>query len=131
MSNISIQLPGTALYALLDIELNGYITWTETKPAPIGEVIAVLMFTSGELAEQYLYKVMPARSEHISVCRVSKQLARTFVGQMLQSKINYVLLDVPPIAVDQLAEGELEAQQTLDRDYMIIDIKRMAARFMK
>ena len=120
---------GSALYAILDLKLDGYITWSEKKKG-IGEIIGVLMFSKGDLAEEYIHKVMPARAEFVSVCKVGKKVAHTFVAQMVSAGVDYALIDIPPIAVDQLAEGEVAAQQDLDRDYMIVDMKKLAVRFM-
>lgn len=130
MNTFGIHIPGKALYTLLDMKINGYLTWTETKPHPIGEVIGVLMFTTGELAEEYIHKVMPARAEFVSVCRVSKELSSVFIAQMIASKIDYALIDVPPIAVDEHAEGLKGFEQDYVRDYAIVDIKKAGARFI-
>ena len=126
----NVHISGNALYAILDLILNGYITWFEQKKGH-GEVRGVLMFTTGDRCEEYVHKVMPARAEHTSVCRIGRPQMQDFVKKMLRARVEYALVDVPPVSTDQLAEGEAAAESAgnLVRDYAIVDLKKLRARF--
>jgi hypothetical protein len=90
------------------------------------------MFTTGERAEEHIHKVIPARHEHVAVCTVRKARVQAFIFQMLRAQIYYALIDAPPTSFDQLAEGIDFAQSAgdLHRDYMIVDLRKLAPRFM-
>lgn len=124
---ITINIPGAALYAIHDIMLNGFITWFENKHGV--EIRGILLFTTGEKCENYIHKVMPARVEHVSVCKVPRRKMQAFVAQMVTSGIDYALIDVPPIVVDQFSEGVDLAERELIREYGIVDLKKLHARF--
>ena len=130
MSGFSIHIPGDFLYAIHDTKLNGFITWHEKKPQPVGDVSGILLFTTGELCEEYISKILPKRINFVSVCKIGKQNMKPFVHNLLKNQIDYALINVPPIVVDQFSEGEKIAEQDLIRDYMIVDLKKLVARFL-
>lgn len=107
---------GSALFALLDTELKGFITWIEKNNS------AIMLFTSGERAEAYLEAVN--RNRPIIVYSIKKTAARDFVDQMLKSDIRYALIDVPPEQTDILNSYPDEVV----RNYALVDLKTLRAR---
>lgn len=106
------------LYALSDKDLKGFITWTEKH------VNAVLLFTTGDKANKYWYQVMPHRP--LSVYSIPKKRMEGFVHSMLNSEITYAVIDVPWQHADTTTVHEDEVV----RDYAIVDLRKLKARFM-
>ena len=119
-----IHLPGSCLYVLLDTKLNGYITWLEK------DACAIMAWTTGEKAEEYATKMYADRP--LSVCTVRKQLAKTFIKQMVRSNVDYLVLDVRPELVEPSVDGLDMMEQYLENDphrhYAIMDLKKVVAR---
>lgn len=127
---VNIQKKNSYLYMIEDLSLKGYITWSEKRGGV--EVIAVLMFTTGEKAEEYIYKVLPRRGYEgkVGVCRVSNAMIKPWIKQMRDADIDYALIDVPPIAADQFSEGYIRAEEELVRDYAIVDLDTLSKRYL-
>ena len=106
-----------SLYALLDTELDGFLTWTEDQPG-VGEIVGVILFTRGEGAEEYIHNVMPGRSGVVSVCKITKSKLREFTEQIVDSGVGYALIDPP-------------SKAGMVRNYAIIDIKKLVARYSR
>jgi hypothetical protein len=106
------------LYALSDSDLKGFITWTEKR------VNAVLLFTSGDKANEYWHEVMPHRP--LSVYSIPKNRMENFVHSMLNSDITYAVMDVPW----QHADTTTVHPDEVVRDYAIVDLRKLKARFM-
>jgi hypothetical protein len=110
-------MANSRLYALDDKELQGLITWTEKH------VNAVLLFTTGVKAEEYWHKVMPHRP--LRVYSVTKANMENFVHSMLNSDISYAVIDVPW----QHADTHNVYEDEVVRDYAIVDLRKLKARF--
>tara|TARA_Y100001937_G_C7057360_1_gene302066 strand:+ start:557 stop:892 length:336 start_codon:yes stop_codon:yes gene_type:complete len=111
-------MTGRRLYALSDETLKGFITWTEKR------VNAVMLFSTGLKAEEYWYKVMPHRP--LRVYSIQKDRMEVFVSSMLNSDITYAVVDVPW----QHADTHNRYSDEVVRDYAIVDLKKLKARFM-
>lgn len=103
--------PGRVMYVLHDKDLKGFLTWMEKG------VIAVLMFTKSELAEEYRFKVFPTRP--IDVYQIHKTRMSVFVSSMLNSNIQYAVIDAPWQHADVLNEYDDE----VIRNYAIVDLR--------
>ena len=114
---MEIRVLGQKLFALHDSQLNGFITWTEK------EVNAILLFTSGEKAEEYWQKVYPERP--LQVYTIHKSRMEVFVASMLNSQVTYAIIDVPWQHADWTQEHEDETV----RDYCIVDLNLVRAKF--
>lgn len=130
------SVAGKYLYGIFDKTLGGFITWRENKPKPVGEVAGILLFTTGVKAEAYIEKVMPLRVGLVKVVAVARNKMCQLVNEMMQAGIDYALVDVPPIAVDQLSEGIDKAETLGDdkndliRHYGIVDLRKVVARLL-
>lgn len=116
---MNIQVASGSLWALHDDDLRGFLTWTEKG------INAVLMFTTGDKAEEYFRHVFPARP--ISVYRVHKTRMQNFVHSMLNSKIEYAIIDLPWQHADWLNVHDDEVV----RNYAIIDLRLVKAKFTR
>lgn len=106
------------LFILQDTEVKGAITWMEKGTA------AIMMFTRGEFAEEYITRIYPTRP--IVVYKVRKQQMKDFVHNMLNSGIEYAIVDVPW----QHADISESYEDEVVRDYAIVDLRLVVARFM-
>tara|TARA_R110002096_G_scaffold186882_12_gene366055 strand:+ start:91 stop:429 length:339 start_codon:yes stop_codon:yes gene_type:complete len=107
---------GNTLFTLRDTSLKGFLTWMEKNTS------AVFLFTTGEKAEEYHSKVFPNRP--ISVYPVPKARMKDFVCSMLNSGLEYAIIDVPwqHADVNEVYEDEVV------RDYAIVDLHTVRAR---
>jgi len=106
------------LYCLNDTKIGGFITWCEKGTS------AIMMFTTGDKAEEYIAKTYPGRP--ISVYKLSKTRMKSFVQSMVNSGIEYALIDVPWQHFDAYNEYDDEVV----RNYGIVDLNAVAARMM-
>ena len=106
------------LFILQDTELKGAITWMEKGTA------AIMMFTRGDFAEEYVTRIYPTRP--IVVYRVRKEQMKDFVQNMLNSGIEYAIIDVPW----QHADITESYNDEVVRDYAIVDLNMVRARFL-
>ena len=116
---MNIRSVGESLWVLHDSDLNGFITWTEKG------VNAVLMFTSGDKAEEYFRNVFPNRP--LSVYRVQRTRMQNFVHSMLNSQISYAIVDLPWQHADWINVHEDEVV----RNYAIVDLNLLRAKYLR
>lgn len=107
---VEAHIIGSALYALHDKDLKGFITWMEKGTS------AIFLFTSGEKAERYIAET--CRHRPVVVYRIDKHKAKDFVATMLNAKIEYALIDAPPEHADVWNVHDEEVV----RNYAIVDL---------
>lgn len=110
---------GESLWVLHDKDLNGFLTWTEKG------VNAVLMFTSGDKAEEYFRNVFPSRP--LSVYRVHRSRMQNFVHSMLNSQIDYAIINLPWQHADWMNVYDDEVV----RNYAIVDLRILKDKFLR
>ena len=111
------MIAGEKLYALHDENLNGFLTWMEKGTS------AILLFTTGGKAEEYINMVYPKRP--LSVYAVHKTRMTTFVESMIVSGLEYAVIDLPW----QHADWTESYEDDVVRDYAIVDLRMVKARF--
>lgn len=109
---------GSKLYALLDKQLGGFLTWSEKN------TVAIFLFTNGQLAERYADMVHPNRP--LVVYQIDSRKSKEFVAQMLNSDVQYALINVPPEHADVFNVYEDE----VIRNYAIVDLRQVRAKMM-
>jgi hypothetical protein len=109
---IVIQKPGDTAYVLKCPERGGFLTWDHEDKRYL------LMFTSGDKAEEYSERVLEHMQAEVGVVR--KEDSEEFIASIVANGIHWAIWDYPPTN-DQFAYWEATLEE--NRNYGVVYLK--------